>query len=184
MAVKDEYEVARLHSETGFREKVAAQFEGALGRDFQIHYHLAPPAFSAKNAKGELVKRRFGPWMGSALRVLAKARFLRGTPLDPFRRSEERVTERAIAAEYRGAIEEVLRSLGTANHALATEIARVPEGIRGYGHVKERHLAAVRPKWDALMAQWRAGPLRLDPGPKPSPAAVPDSTQPMEHSAP
>jgi indolepyruvate ferredoxin oxidoreductase len=184
MAFKDEYEVARLHAETGFREKVAAQFEGALGRDFQIHYHLAPPAFSAKNTKGELVKRPFGPWMGTAMRVLAKLRFLRGTPFDPFGRSEERVTERAIAAEYRAAIEEVLRTLGTANHALATEIARIPEGIRGFGHVKDRHLAAVRPKWDALMAEWRAGPMRLPPGDKPLSTIAPDSTQPLEHVVP
>jgi hypothetical protein len=55
----------------------------------------------------------------------------------------------------------VLRTLGPANLALAIEIARVPEMIRGYGHVKQRHLEAVRPKWDALMADWRAGPLRI-----------------------
>ena len=183
MAIKDEYEVARLHTETGFREKVASQFEGTLGQDFQIHYHLAPPAFSAKNAKGELVKRRFGPWMATAMRVLARGRFLRGTPLDPFARTEERRTERAIAAEYRASVEEILRSLGTANHALAVEIARIPEGIRGFGHVKDRHLAVVRPKWDALMAEWRAGPMRLPPGERPLSTVAPDSTQPIEHVA-
>jgi len=63
-------------------------------------------------------------------------------------------------------IEEVVRSLGPANLGLATEIARIPELIRGYGHVKARHLEAARPKWDALMAEWRAGPLRVgtEPG--------------------
>jgi indolepyruvate ferredoxin oxidoreductase len=99
--------------------------------------------------------------MQSAFRVLAKLKGLRGTAFDPFGRTEERRTERALIVEYREAIEEVLRTLGTANLALAIEIARIPEMIRGYGHVKARHLEAVRPKWDALMADWRAGPLRI-----------------------
>jgi indolepyruvate ferredoxin oxidoreductase len=99
--------------------------------------------------------------MLSAFRTLAKLKGLRGTAFDPFGRTEERRTERALIVEYREAIEEVLRTLGPANLALAIEIARVPEMIRGYGHVKQRHLEAVRPKWDALMADWRAGPLRI-----------------------
>jgi indolepyruvate ferredoxin oxidoreductase len=161
MAYKDEYEVARLHSDPKFLSSLAAQFEGTLGRDFQLHYHLAPPMIAKKNANGELQKRKFGPWMLSALRVLARFKGLRGTPLDPFGRTEERRGERALLAEYRACIEEVLRTLGPANLALAVEIARVPEMIRGYGHVKARHLDAARPKWDALMADWRAGPLRI-----------------------
>jgi indolepyruvate ferredoxin oxidoreductase len=161
MAYKDEYEVARLHSDAKFLDKVAAQFEGTMGKDYQIAYHLAPPAIAAKNDKGELQKQRFGPWMGKAFGVLAKLKGLRGTAFDPFGRTEERRTERALIAEYRESIEEVLRTLGPANLGLAVEIARVPEMIRGYGHVKARHLAAARPKWDALMAEWRAGPMRI-----------------------
>jgi len=161
MAYKDEYEVARLHSDNRFLHKVAAQFEGKMGRDFQLAYHLAPPAIARRNDKGELQKRRFGPWMLSAFRVLAKLKGLRGTAFDPFGRTEERRTERALIVEYREDIEEVLRTLGPANLGLAIEIARVPEMIRGYGHVKQRHLEAARPKWDALMADWRAGPLRI-----------------------
>ncbi|MGZ5155877.1 MAG: DUF6537 domain-containing protein, partial [Caldimonas sp.] len=161
MAYKDEYEVARLHSDTKFLDKVAAQFEGKRGRDYQIAFHLAPPTIAKKNAKGELQKRRFGPWMLKAFGVLARMKGLRGTPFDPFGRTEERRIERALVAEYRESIEEVLRTLGPANLALAIEIARVPEMIRGYGHVKSRHLEAARPKWDALMADWRAGPLRI-----------------------
>ena len=161
MAYKDEYEVARLHSDRRFLDKVAAQFEGKMGEDFQLAYHLAPPAIAKRNEKGELQKRRFGPWMLSAFRMLAKLKGLRGTAFDPFGRTEERRTERALIVEYRSAIEEVLRTLGPANLALAIEIARVPEMIRGYGHVKQRHLDTARPKWDALMADWRAGPLRI-----------------------
>jgi indolepyruvate ferredoxin oxidoreductase len=151
MAYKDEYEVARLHTETGFQERIAAQFEG----DYKVHYHLAPPLLAKRNAKGELVKRKYGPAMAMGFQVLAKLRGLRGTPLDVFGRSEERRTERALIGEYRASIEEVLPRLAVDNHALALEIAAVPEQIKGYGHVKERNLAAARPRWDALLRQWR-----------------------------
>jgi indolepyruvate ferredoxin oxidoreductase len=161
MAYKDEYEVARLHVDKKFLARVEAQFEGERGKDYRLAYHLAPPLLAKKNAQGELQKERFGPWMLSAFRVLAKLKGLRGTPLDPFGRSEERRAERGLVQEYRDSIEEVLRALGPANIGLATEIARIPELIRGYGHVKARHLAAARPKWDALMADWRAGPLAV-----------------------
>ena len=142
-----------------------------MGKDFQLHYHLAPPMIAKVNDKGELQKQAFGPWMLKAFGVLAKLKGLRGTVFDPFGRTEERRTERALVDEYRQSIDEVLHALGTANLALAVEIARVPEMIRGYGHVKARHLDAARPKWDALMADWRAGPLRLSAA-----TPVPDAT--------
>ncbi|MEO8312115.1 MAG: indolepyruvate ferredoxin oxidoreductase family protein, partial [Caldimonas sp.] len=180
MAYKDEYEVARLHADTGFLAKVAAQFEGEMGKDYRLAYHLAPPTIAAKNAKGELQKQRFGPWMLSAFKVLARLKGLRGTPFDPFGRNEERRVERELVREYRDSIEELLRALGPANLALATEIARIPEMIRGYGHVKARHLAAARPKWDALMAEWRAGPLALSAQALESRMAQGPDTQPLE----
>jgi indolepyruvate ferredoxin oxidoreductase len=153
MAYKDEYEVARLHTDKGFLDKVAAQFEG----DYKLHYHLAPPLLAKKNDKGELVKQSFGPWMLSAFRVLAKLKGLRGTAFDVFGRTEERQMERALISEYRDSIDEVLRGLNAGNHGLALAIASFPEDIRGYGHVKARHLAAARPKWAGLMTQWRSG---------------------------
>jgi indolepyruvate ferredoxin oxidoreductase len=109
-----------------------------------------------RNEKGELVKQRFGPWVRSAFGVLAKLKGLRGGALDPFGGTEERKTERALIAEYRAAIDEVLAKLTPERLPLALEIARLPEDIRGYGHVKERHLKAVRPKWAELMTRWRA----------------------------
>jgi indolepyruvate ferredoxin oxidoreductase len=153
MAYKDEYEVARLHTEMGFSARVAEMFEG----DYKLVHHLAPPMIARKNDRGELVKRPFGPWMRSAFGLLAKMKGLRGGALDPFGRTEERRTERALILEYRACIEELLQGLNSANHALAAEIARIPEDIRGYGHVKARHLAAARPKWEALMQRWRGG---------------------------
>ncbi|HMZ85354.1 MAG TPA: hypothetical protein PK343_01450, partial [Giesbergeria sp.] len=71
-------------------------------------------------------------------------------------KTEERRMERALIVEYRACIEELLAGLTPERLALAAEIARIPEDIRGYGHVKERHLKAARAKWDGLMAQWRA----------------------------
>jgi len=153
MAYKDEYEVARLHTDAAFVDKIASQFEG----DYKLVHHLAPPLFARRNEKGELTKRAYGPWMRSAFGLLAKLKGLRGTALDVFGRTEERRTERALIHDYRKSIEEVLGGLNAANLALAVDIARIPEEIRGYGHVKARHLADARPKWDALMATWRSG---------------------------
>jgi len=156
MAYKDEYEVARLHSDQSFLDKIAAQFEG----DYKLNYHLAPPLTAKKNAKGELQKSKFGPAMLTGFKWLAKLKGLRGTAFDVFGRTEERRTERALITEYRASIDELLTTLNAGNLALAAEIARIPEEIRGYGHVKDRHLAAARPKWAALMSEWRSGAQR------------------------
>ncbi|WP_428421782.1 indolepyruvate ferredoxin oxidoreductase family protein [Methylibium sp.] len=153
MAYKDEYEVARLHADPAFHAKIAAQFDGAV----KLGYHLAPPGLAKKNARGELVKQPFGAWMLVAFRLLARLKGLRGTALDPFGRSAERCTERALVGEYRACIEELLATLEAPRLALAVEIAAIPEDIRGYGHVKARQLGAARAKWAGLMAQWRAG---------------------------
>ncbi|MEO6032948.1 MAG: DUF6537 domain-containing protein, partial [Burkholderiaceae bacterium] len=154
MAYKDEYEVARLQSDPKFLAGIAAQFEG----DYKLNYHLAPPLTAKRNEKGELIKQQFGPLMLTGFKVLTKLKGLRGTPFDVFGRSAERKGERALIDEYRASVDELLGSLSGENLALATEIARIPEEIRGYGHVKERHLAAARPKWAALMTQWRTAP--------------------------
>jgi indolepyruvate ferredoxin oxidoreductase len=155
MAYKDEYEVARLHTDRAFTDRIASMFEG----DFKLVHHLAPPSVARKNEQGELVKQPFGPWMRSAFALLARLKGLRGTALDPFGRTGERRTERALIGEYRACIEELLPTLSDGNRALAVEIARIPEEIRGYGHVKERHLKAARPKWNALRQRWREGRL-------------------------
>jgi indolepyruvate ferredoxin oxidoreductase len=156
MAYKDEYEVARLHTDPAFTKKIADMFEG----DYKLVHHLAPPLTAKTNDKGELLKKPYGPWMRSAFGLLAKMKGLRGTALDVFGRSLERQTERALILEYEACINELLPTLNADNRALAVDIARVPEDIRGYGHVKERHLKAARPKWDALMQRWRAGALQ------------------------
>lgn len=153
MAYKDEYEVARLHTDPAFHRKLAAQFEG----DFKLQLHLAPPLFARKNDKGELLKQTYGPWMLKAMGVLAKFKGLRGTALDPFGRTEERRTERALITQYRADIETLMAGLDADHHALALEIARLPEQIRGFGHVKARNLAAVQARREHLLAQWAGG---------------------------
>jgi indolepyruvate ferredoxin oxidoreductase len=159
MAYKDEYEVARLHTDAAFTAKVDAMFEG----DYKLVHHLAPPLIAKTNERGELVKRPFGPWMRSAFGVLAKLKGLRGGALDVFGRTEERRMERGLITRYEATLTELLKTLNAANRAQAVEIARLPEDIRGFGHVKLRHWQAVEPRWDALMKRWRDGPMASDP---------------------
>ncbi|MCP5479548.1 MAG: indolepyruvate ferredoxin oxidoreductase family protein [Rhodanobacteraceae bacterium] len=154
MAYKDEYEVARLHSQSDFRREVKQRFAGKV----KIRYHMAPPLLAKKDADGHLIKREFGGWVAPMFRVLAGFRFLRGTPLDIFGYTAERRGERRLVGEYRDCIDELLTGLDAENLELAVEIAELPEHIRGYGHVKEAHLAKVRPLWETLMQRWRKPP--------------------------
>jgi indolepyruvate ferredoxin oxidoreductase len=150
MAYKDEYEVARLHTDSTFRAQIESQFEG----DFSLHYHLAPPLLARKNHKGELQKSRFGPWMGLAFRFLAPFKVLRGTALDVFGYSAERRQERALIAQYQATLAAMLPHLTPVNLPLALEFARLPEQLRGFGHVKERHWLAIESRWGGALAQF------------------------------
>jgi indolepyruvate ferredoxin oxidoreductase len=111
--------------------------------------------FAKRNEKGELQKSKYGPATFAAFRLLARLRGLRGTALDIFGRTEERRTERALIGEYRADVEQVLATLAPANHAVAVQIARVPEQIKGFGHVKARNLALARVQWEQLREEWR-----------------------------
>ena len=150
MAYKDEYEVARLHTDTAFLNKINGMFEG----DFKLNYNLAPPFVSRKNQKGELQKRQFGPWMLTGFKVLSKLKGLRGTTLDVFGKTEERKMERALIGEYILSIDTLLKTLNNSNHAVAVEVARIPELIKGYGHVKERNVKTARLQWAGLMKDY------------------------------
>jgi indolepyruvate ferredoxin oxidoreductase len=152
MAYKDEYEVARLHTDTAFLAKVQGMFEG----DIRLNYHLAPPLLAKKNDRGELQKMQFGRGMQWAFRLLAPLKVLRGGPLDVFGYTQERREERALAAEYRAAIAAMLPLLTLDNREAAAAFARVPEQIRGYGHVKARHLTAARVQWAERLTEFYA----------------------------
>ncbi|MFH1557850.1 MAG: indolepyruvate ferredoxin oxidoreductase family protein [Pseudomonadota bacterium] len=157
MAYKDEYEVARLFADGEFQRQVNAAFEG----DLKFEFHLAPPLLArADGPNGEPRKMRFGPWMMKAFGLLAKFRGLRGTPLDPFGRTAERRTERALIAEYEALLGEIVGALDADNHAHAVALASVPEKIRGYGPVKARHLVAAKAEEATLLARFRAPPVR------------------------
>ncbi len=136
MSYKDEYEVARLYTNGEFEARLGEQFEPG----FSLRFHLAPPLLARRNARGELVKRVYGPWMLTAFRWLARLRWLRATPLDPFGHSAERRDERRLIDEYETTVGRMLESLHPGNRALAIEIASLPERIRGFGHVKARNL--------------------------------------------
>ena len=155
LAYKDEYEVARLYTDGDFRRKIEGMFEG----DYRMVFHLAPPLLARKDPlTGEPRKMRFGPWTMGLFQLLSKLRFLRGTAFDVFGYSEERRTERELIREYEETVERLLAGLTPQNHALALQIASIPEDIRGFGPIKARNLAPARKKREELLAQYAAGP--------------------------
>jgi len=155
MAYKDEYEVARLYSDTSFVERVKSSFDGD---NLRLEFHLAPPLLARTDkATGEPKKMSFGPWMLNVFGVLAKFKFLRGTPLDPFGYSQERRTERQLIKDYEKLLTTVAAELTPYNHQAAVGLAAIPEKIRGFGPVKQRHLTTAKAEEAALREQFQAG---------------------------
>ena len=155
MAYKDEYEVARLYTDGTFEKQIRNEVGG---ENLKLEFHLAPPLLARRDpATGMPRKMHFGPWMMSAFKLLARMKFLRGTAFDIFGYSEERKTERKLVADYEALLDEVLGKLNADNHPLAVGLAAIPEKIRGYGHVKARHLIAAKADEAALLEQLRSG---------------------------
>ncbi len=155
MAYKDEYEVARLYTDGSFFKQVHAQFGGD---NLRFEFHLAPPLLARRDKTTGLPRKMsFGPWMLPLFRVLAKLKALRGTPFDPFGRSLERRTERKLIVDYEALLEEIIARLTPQNHHLAVGLAAIPEKIRGFGHVKQRHLDAAKAAEAELLEQFRSG---------------------------
>ena len=153
LAIKDEYEVARLYSDGEFAQALQGTFEG----DVRVHLHLALPGLRQRDAtSGEPIKRRYGPWMLHAMRLLARCKPLRGTPFDIFAYSAERRMERALASDYERVIDTLCAQLTAADLDLACEIAMIPDAIRGFGPVKQRNAEAARARQDALMTEWQS----------------------------
>jgi indolepyruvate ferredoxin oxidoreductase len=152
MACKDEYEVARLYSDGEFLRKLESRFEG----DFELRFNLAPPLLSKRDPNtGHLIKREFGPWMMRAFTQLARLRFLRGTAFDVFGYSAERRRERVDLDEYRQLLHTLVAQLDESNYALALELARLPEKLRGFGHVKDRNRELLAPRRAELLREFR-----------------------------
>ncbi len=134
LAVKDEWEVARLFAAPEFRRALAQEFEGP----YRLHFHLGAWPFARPDPRtGMMGKGEAGPWAMTTFHVMARLKFLRGTWFDPFRNSDERKLERRLVGEFETDVEELLVRLAPANHALAVRIAGLYETIRGYGRVKE-----------------------------------------------
>jgi indolepyruvate ferredoxin oxidoreductase len=147
LAIKDEYEVARLYAETDFLTRVADTFEG----DYRLSFHLAPPWLNRPDAAtGRPRKRTFGPWMMTAFRWLARARRLRGTALDVFGHGAERREERQLIAEYEQDVADLLARLTPGRFDDALALASLPAEIRGYGPVKAQSMASARSRRQVL----------------------------------
>jgi len=155
MAYKDEYEVARLLSDPSFAQSIRDRF---AGDHLRLEFNLAPPLFARKDkATGEPRKMALGQWMLPVFRMLAKFKRLRGTALDVFGYTEERRTERKLIADYEAMLDELLARLSPDNHHLAVGLANIPHKIRGFGHVKMRHLKAAKAEEAVLLDQFLAG---------------------------
>ena len=157
MAYKDEYEVARLYTDGAFRKQVDAEFDGTIALEF----HLAPPLLARRDMPPALPRKMtFGPWMMSVFRLLAQLKFLRGTPLDPFGYTAERRMERKLIADYEAMLAEVLGAQRRQSSRSRSASRPFPEKIRGFGHVKARHLTAAKADEAALLEQFRSGKRR------------------------
>ena len=138
MAIKDEYEVARLFTQTGFDAELATQFDGK----YRVIHHLAPPILSLRrDDRGRPLKRRFGPWVRPLFKGLAKARRLRGTWADPFRFSADRKLDRELLVWFERVLAHVERDFDAKT---ALSLLSAPMDIRGYGPVREDAAAKVR----------------------------------------
>ncbi|VAX03416.1 Indolepyruvate ferredoxin oxidoreductase, alpha and beta subunits [hydrothermal vent metagenome] len=153
LAIKDEYEVARLYTNGAFERKINQQFEG----DFKIHFHMAPPLLARKDNKGHLRKMEFGGWMFTMLKIIAKLRGFRGSIFDIFGKSAERRMERHLICDYENLLDEFGRSLSKENFSAAVALAEIPSEIRGFGHIKKKSVEISRKNTQRLLQDYHSG---------------------------
>lgn len=152
MAIKDEYEVARLYTDGQFRRQLQEQFEG----DYRLRFHMAPPFLARRDPHtGKPRKITLGPWLEPAMRLLAQGRHLRGTVLDVFSWQQERRMERRVLKEFEDLLGLIAEQLDVHNYAVALTLAELPDMVRGFGHVKQAklehyqaELARLRPAFE------------------------------------
>ncbi len=151
MAYKDEYEVARLYTDGAFAQKLKKEFTG----NYKVKFHMAPPILgNGLDADGRPKKRVFGPWLKAGLFVMAKLKFLRGTPLDIFGLAEERKMERRLIEDYKNWITLAVKDLTGETLGTAIEIASLPDDIRGYGPVKHESVVKAEARYQSLKEEY------------------------------
>jgi len=148
MAYKDEYEVARLLSDPDIQHQIGETFV-----DAEIRYNLHPPLM---RALGRHRKLELGPWFGPVLKLLARMKRLRGTPLDPFGRSAARRLERELLDWYRLLLEHVVNHVTEGNYDTVLDILRAPDRIRGYEQIKLKNAVRTRAEVAGLLDRLRA----------------------------
>lgn len=153
LAYKDEYEVARLLSES--RKKAEDAFEG----DLKLIFNLAPPLISTIGPDGRPKKRTFGPWIEKAFPKLARLKWLRGTPFDPFGYTAERRSERRLIREYERDIKAMLKT-PPANMEAAIALAELPLSIRGFGPVKLKAMQDAAERRKTLKSELQKEPVQ------------------------
>jgi indolepyruvate ferredoxin oxidoreductase len=154
LAYKDEYEVARLYTKPVFLERLQREFAGR----FKLQLLLAPPLWARRDRHtGRPRKSHYGRWMLTAMRVLARLKFLRGTAFDLFGYTADRRLERDLIRRYEQTLDTLLAELGPENHALAVKIASLPQEIRGFDLVKQQNAERVRSQQDVLLEQFAKG---------------------------
>ncbi|MEH6616488.1 MAG: indolepyruvate ferredoxin oxidoreductase family protein [Porticoccus sp.] len=158
LAIKDEYEVARLYTNGEFEQHLNDQFEG----DFSLKFHLAPPLLAKRDTvTGHLKKREFGGWVLPLFRQLAKLKFLRGSAFDVFGYLSERKMEQQLLVEYEQTLADVLDGLNEHNYQSAVEVVSLPEKIRGFGHVKEHNRKMAKEREVQLIAAFKDSPVAI-----------------------
>ena len=146
MAYKDEYEIARMYADPAFLKNLRDAFDG----NFKISFNLAPPLFAKRDAKGHLIKTEYGGWMKYLFKPLAKLKFLRGSALDLFGKTDERRKERQLVDDYITMVEESLAGSETFTTDALKEIIELPSEIRGYGHVKLEAIDRFYARWSQI----------------------------------
>ena len=154
MAIKDEYEVARLYTDGSFANQVAKQFQSYD----RLEFHLAPPIMGRRDVDGKPRKSSFGPWMMKAFRVLAAFKGMRGTVFDVFGYTSERRMEKALLAGYEGDLDVIVKALAPGRLEAAAALASVPALIRGYGHVKQANAAKAAGERERLLERFAGAP--------------------------
>lgn len=152
MACKDEYEVARLYTSGEFNSQLQKQFAGKP----RLTFHLAPPLIAKRDPHtGHLKKREFGPWILPAFKLLARLKGLRGSRWDIFGYTAERRMERQLVDDYRALIVSLLPDIHAGNYDAALALAKLPQDMRGFGHVKENNVKKAQQRQQTLLAQFR-----------------------------